>query len=165
LDGKRVTLTPVGYEFAAPSRKYRFESDVNWLQIRLQVDDPQGVSCDRTAPCLYTWSLLGVARWLRDVADGDGEPGWYYPSEEPNLAFGWEPDEQLIILRLLLSQEFSPTGSFLEYELRLRCRPGALRRFADALEADAARFPIRTWGDDASTQRIAKRFNRPVVRL
>jgi hypothetical protein len=65
----------------------------------------------------------------------------------------------------MLSQEFSPTGSFTEYELRLRCRPGALQRFADALEADVSRFPIRTWGDDPSTERIARRFKQEVLQL
>ncbi len=165
LDGRVVELTPVDYEFPSPSKKVESDYDANWLEVRLKVDDPGGVSCDRTAPCLLTWEFFGIAAWLRDVADGRGESGWYYPSVEPNLAFGWDKDGQLTILRLLLSQEFSPTGSFMEHEIRLPCRPGALRRFADSLEADVTRFPIRTWGDDASTQRIARRFGRTPVLL
>ena len=166
LEGRTLELFPVDYEFTEPHRAAFSDYDANWLQVRLKVDDPHAeLSFDSAAPALLTWSFLSLGSWLRTVGSGEVEAGWYYPSDEPNLAFAWQPDGEGIILRVLLSQEFSPIDSFTEYELRLRCRQGDLTRFAHALESDVARFPIRTWGDDPSTERIAQRYKQTPVRL
>ena len=149
------------YEFPKPSKRMRSDDDANWMKVRLRVTEG-GETWERHAPCLYSWSFLGMATWLRGVADGTADRLWYYPSVEENLALNWDRDGADVLLKLLLSQEFRlpQTGAF-----QLRVRQGALRRFADDLERDIAAFPIRTWGEDPSTERIARRFNREMLRL
>ncbi|HEX6031713.1 MAG TPA: hypothetical protein VFY90_09795 [Tepidiformaceae bacterium] len=161
IDGKSAELLPLDYEFPEPSREMRSDDDANWLTVRLTLTHGDW-HWQAHHPCLYTWSLLGISRWLRAVADGTAEKLWYYPSIEQNLALNWDGDEPLVVLRLLLSQELRLPHTD---QFELHVRPGAFRRFADGLERDIEPFPIRTWGEDAATERIARRFRRELLRL
>ena len=163
-DGQSFELVPVAYQFPTPDQSLRFDDDANWLQVRINLVTPALV-WEREDPALYTWSFYGIGTWMRDVVAGRGEIGWYYPSVEPNLALAWEAASPRVCLRVLLSQEFSPLGSFTEHEVRFVVRPGALLRFADQLEADVKPFPIRTWGEDPATARIAKRYRQTMHQL
>ena len=137
------TLTITGYQF--PSLK-DIEYDSNWLNIRIDVQHPDG---DWTAhdPALLTYEVQEIANWFRDVAAGrrDKRSAEFL---EPCLEFHFESNEDSSeVLKVKLAYEFRPPWSKSwddEFELTFPVAKINLVKAAEALERELARYPQRT---------------------
>jgi len=81
-NGTRFELTVVGYQFPDPPEE---GLDSNWLEIRIDVDTPQG-HWSRTDPILLTDEIESLTCWLEAIAAAQPhEPEISFL--EPNLCF------------------------------------------------------------------------------
>jgi hypothetical protein len=62
--GKRFELTLTGYQFPEFVDE---EDDANWLDVRINVDLPEG-SYAASSPCLLTGEVGWIVRWLENIA-------------------------------------------------------------------------------------------------
>ncbi|HEX7330302.1 MAG TPA: hypothetical protein VF290_02310 [Pyrinomonadaceae bacterium] len=137
------TLTITGYQF--PSLKDK-EYDSNWLNIRIDVQHPEG-NWKAVDPALLTYEVQEIADWFRDLAAGrrDKRSAEFL---EPGLALHVESNEDSSeVLKVKLAYGFRPPWSKSwedEFELTFPLATINLVKAAEALERELARYPQRT---------------------
>ena len=145
-DLTQFELVVLGYEFPQGEAN---EFDANWLMVRISakpLDDP---SWEATEPCLLTWEVAGLARWLGSLASwppAETEEGFV----EPLLYFvAVEGSADLVRIRVYFELEARPTWAFSRVAgmhdlwMDLELGPEDLRSAADSLRDDLSRFPPR----------------------
>jgi hypothetical protein len=152
LEGNELELHVVGYQFPAD---FTDPWDSNWLLVSVRVVSPAGV-WEVVDPCLTTWEVRHLVRWLVAVARDAGsgrDPGAPVNFSEPNLtvlAQAKPSDPNRVLVRACFQLELRPPwaraagGSELCVDLDVG--RAALARAAASLVAELVRFPQR--GDD-----------------
>lgn len=92
-------------------------------------------------PALLTWEVGRLAQWLRALAGRTADAPTVFAATEPNLELEARRAGDSFLLRATSDQEFSPWEG--DPWIDFAPAPGALRQFADDLEAALARFPER----------------------
>lgn len=133
-----------GYQF--PSIKHE-QYDADWLNILVKVKHPRGI-WSKSSPCMLTWELANLAKWLENIADNS-----LFNSEidfmEPELSFKWF-GEGKNILRIYLHYSLRPSWSpyygkneenelFVDFTLM----PDDLRKAAASLHSKVKQFPVK----------------------
>jgi hypothetical protein len=142
--GRSFQLDVVGYQFGQAKGSYW--DDDNWLVIEINV--VEGVRQWRARePALQTSELVALVEWCRETVAGATIDA--FEAIEPNLSFTATSDGGMIALTGLFRLEFAfpdldredrIEGSAVEFILSAQ----DLRRFADELETEGAKFPIRS---------------------
>jgi hypothetical protein len=138
-----LELKAVGYQFPhLPHEPY----DADWLNINIRVKHLRG-SWSSTDPCMLTWEMASLAKWLESIADGepvDSEESF----TEPNLRFELLEDSSKK-LRVYFELECRPSwapyrcAGMQDLWLDFDVNPEELRNAAASLRSDLQRFPIR----------------------
>ncbi len=141
-----LDLEPLGYEY-----KYAVgeRHDLNWLTVRLTVEDADA-SWSATASTLLTWELNELVQWLRTAAWGSADLPRRWCGLEPSIAFEGDRTAGDMQVRVHVNYRFLPPESFdgpraWRDDLILALAPNSdqLLRFADELEQEMQRFPVR----------------------
>lgn len=148
-DGSRLELDIAGYQYAEGIESSLPEYDLNWLIVRIRARTPKGWEWVATDPCLLTWELEELARWL-EVHSYDDKAFPKLDFVEPCLAFDIRhPDRNsdAASLQIQLSCELSPPfpeGSRIaDMVLRFEVRDEGLAASALDCRALCSRFPRR----------------------
>lgn len=147
--GEYVNLELVRYEYpliSDPTNPY----DQNWLRVRLDANTLD-IKWAEQYPCLLTWEVEELARFLRTLA-GDKNDPQFLEFMEPNLAFNgfWPwPNSDSRMLQAKFDLEFHPQRNFRPcsagrpYIVELTMLRGALLDAANSLEDELRKFPPR----------------------
>lgn len=148
LDGSEFEASIASYEFPEIEDK----GDSNWLLIFIRVKSPRGEgTC--VDPCLTTWDVERLIRWLEAQANGTpAEPDIGFL--EPNLEFEVieaAGDTLTLRVRFILERKswWKPTGGIRHRRsnwhnyVDLNITRENLRLAAEAWQADLSRFPTR----------------------
>lgn len=136
-------LTITGYQFPALKDQ---EYDSNWLNIRIDVQHPEG-DWKAVDPALLTYEVQELADWFRDLAAGqrDKRSAEFL---EPCLELHVESHEDSSeVLKVKLAYNFRPPWSTSwedEFELTFPLAKINLVKTAEALERELALYPQRT---------------------
>jgi hypothetical protein len=148
-DRFQMDMSVVGYEF--PDRLTDAD-DANWLVIRLELSLVYGAWRWHVEDAgALTWELGECIQWLYALSDGRPVTSERCGFSEPDISFETirDADGEVVGLTLYLMDEFQPPTKVLMprenniVSLRFHTPPDVLRQFAQALEADLHRFPVR----------------------
>ena len=106
-EGLTFELDVVGYQYPADVESPLPEFDLNWLMIHISARDHEGREWEAVDPCLLTWELEELARWL-EVHSYDDKAFLLLDFTEPCLSFDIQhPDRlgQTVVLNVHLSCE------------------------------------------------------------
>ncbi|MBV9278670.1 MAG: hypothetical protein JOZ41_01185 [Chloroflexi bacterium] len=143
--GQSLTLTIDGYEFPEIQDH---EYDANWLVVTIHLAYAAG-AYTASDPCLVTWEVGWLARWLENIARDVLQSTVKY-FIEPNLQLEHLPAEgDDVILRVRFSHEMAPpwTDRLEGVTLDFRVPRPQLAAAAASLRAQLDRFPPRAGVD------------------
>lgn len=146
-DRFQLEIAIAGYEFADD---FKDQYDANWLVFRVVLQSTFGAWRWQVEDAgALTWEVAACVDWLRRLADGQADGGCGF--SEPDVSFDaiHNSDGEIIGLAVNLMDEFQPPTKVLVprenniVSLRFHAPPDTLRRLADQLDAELARFPQR----------------------
>lgn len=158
LDGARVTLRPLGYQFETVPSSGDDVWDPNWLVVRGEIVLADGRSWAFTDPCLTTFEGRRLGAWLEGVIAGEVRPAPLDEDDErgavflePVIAFSLaERDTTAVTLRVHLSLEALPpwaTGTekpeIFAYWVKVRCPVETLESALLEWNTELESFPVR----------------------
>jgi hypothetical protein len=158
-----LELRIVNYQFRTlkdqlMGREITDDHDANWLDIEISAC-ARGRSWKTIEPCLLTWEVERLAKWLEGLAEGgtqEIEPEFV----EPVLRFV-VADHPSVRRRLRVYFELESRPSWApskgypneDFWIELEGGPDELRSWAADLRQQLARFPIRhVQGEDGQSQ-------------
>jgi hypothetical protein len=165
--GTALELDAIGYQFPDITESDYF-LDSNWLIIRGRVEHPRGAwSFDR--PCLTTFEVERLARWLEAIIQGLSYP--YVASFiEPNLEFSYITSPQAAI-QIRLTRECAPPwladrnqrseGIVVNFPVN----ENDLRANAGRLQEWLSRYPARASRSDVAAPSTGLTFSRHAAAL
>jgi hypothetical protein len=85
-DGSFFEMDIAGYQYPADVCSPLPEYDLNWLQVHIHARDADDHEWEATDPCLLTWELVELARWLESYPKDSTTPSTMQFTE-PCLSF------------------------------------------------------------------------------
>jgi len=150
-DGISFELTITGYEFPDIEQDIY---DADWLNVHTKVSHPLG-SWSAQYPCLFTYEVEWLARWLEKIASHPAVPDTRFFTE-PNLAFSlFSKNDGEQMLQVNLSHEMAPPwlgsedeaieGLSIDFRLRELDLTGAAQSLCEALKRYPPRGEYALW--------------------
>ncbi|MBI3351265.1 MAG: hypothetical protein HY036_01660 [Nitrospirae bacterium] len=143
-DGQMFELRIVGYQYPDLETE---EFDSNWLQIEGKVTHPKD-SWTFTDPCLLTYEVAELAKWLESLAENRALSRTLR-FIEPNLSFEFRENPFPRTLRIYLDLEARPRwarGEKANAEdiwVEFPVSDDVLRQAADSLRRQLEKYPKR----------------------
>jgi hypothetical protein len=148
-DRFQLEMSVVGYEFPD---QFADADDANWLVIRMGLNMVYGAWRWQVEDAgALTWELDECIQWLYALSEGKPVTNERCGFSEPDISFETirSPEGVVVGLTVNLMDEFQPPTKVLMprenniVSLRFHTPPDVLRSFAQELEADLSRFPVR----------------------
>lgn len=121
------------------------KDDANWLMVRIAASDGRR-EWEAVDPAFRVQDLQRLVEWLRSLAAATRMEISKFRGIEPCLRLEAQRSGESVVLQALFESECHPSrrhSSGDPYVVEMIATPGALRRFADALEEKLRPFPIR----------------------
>lgn len=109
-DGQSFELDIAGYQYPEDVESPLPEYDLNWLMVRIRARTAEGLEWQAADPCLLTWELEELARWL-EVHSYDDKAFPFIDFTEPCLSFDVQHQgrsRRTAVLQVQLSCELGP---------------------------------------------------------
>lgn len=152
VDGTRLVLSPVGYQYPGLKGAGAHDWDANWLLIRGLVELPDGRTHEFVDPCLTTWEAASLGGWLGALMDGSLAPSDGDTVDchftEPCLGFKYMGVEgESLRLRVYLSLEAEPP-------FILAGQPGLFSNYVPlVVHREALASALRAWKEELARTR------------
>lgn len=149
-EGSFFELNLAGYQYPADVESPLPEMDLNWLEVCIRARTPEGLEWQATDPCLLTWELEELARWL-EMHSYDDKAFPFMDFTEPCLSLDVQHQGRAshsAILQVQLACELAPPDAAgkgsADVVLRFAVSDDDLAAVALACRALCTRFPRRT---------------------